>query len=185
MNPKIGTKFLRGHLHTSEQRRRWFQKSLAKLEQRQEAGFSKNRQHGINRLREHLAMVAVEDGARPAAKRQRVNSEVVADAFAVTSATEDWPVAERDNGCAGVNLQPVNTNKTEEKFAVKAVAKGWSVTKRGWPDYLCWSGDEVMCVEVKPEGQDLSPYQKLVMQKLTGLGLKCYRWSPVKGFVKL
>ena len=99
--------------------------------------------------------------------------------------TEGWPVTSRDTAFAAVNLQPVNTNKTEEKFAVKAVAKGWSVTKRGWPDYLCWSGDEVMCVEVKPEGQDLSPYQKLVMQKLTGLGLKCYRWSPVKGFVKL
>ena len=185
MNPKIGTKFLRGHLHTSEQRRRWLQKSLAKLEQRQQEGFNKNRQHAINRLWEQLAIVAVEDGARPAAKRQRVNSEIVADAFAVTSATEDWPVAERDTAFAGVNLQPVNTNKTEERFAVKAVAKGWSVTKRGWPDYLCWRGDEVMCVEVKPEGQDLSTYQRLVMQKLTGLGLKCYRWSPVKGFVKL
>ena len=185
MNPKIGTKFLRGHPHTSEQRLHRLQKSLTKLEQRQEAGFNKNRQHAINRLWEQLAMVAVEDGARPAAKRQRVNSEIVADAFAVTSATEDWPVAKRDAARAAVNLQPVNTNKTEEKFAVRAVAKGWSVTKRGWPDYLCWSGDEVMCVEVKPEGQDLSPYQKLVMQKLTGLGLKCYRWSPVKGFVKL
>src|ERR1039457_2550031 len=124
MNPKIGTKFLRGHLHTSEQRLRWLQKSLTKLEQRQQEGFNKNRQHAINRLREQLAMVAVEDGARPAANRQRVNS-----------------------------------NKTEEKFSVRAVAKGWSVTKRGWPDYLCWRGDEVMCVEVKPEGQDLSTYQ--------------------------
>src|ERR1039457_5189862 len=123
MNPKIGTKFLRGHLHTSEQRRRWLQKSLAKLEQRRQEGFNKNRQP---------------------AKRQRVHSEIVADAFAVTSTTEGWPVAERDTACAGVNLQPVNTNKTEERFAVKAVAKGWSVTKRGWPDYLCWSGDEVM-----------------------------------------
>src|ERR1035437_7977072 len=51
MNPKIGTKFLRGHLHTSEQRLRWLQKSLTKLEQRQEEGFNKNRQHAINRLR--------------------------------------------------------------------------------------------------------------------------------------
>ena len=128
MNPKIGTKFLRGHLHTPEQRLRWLQKSLNKLEQRQQEGFNKDRQHAINRLWEQLAMVAVEDGARPAAKRQRVNSEIVADAFAVTSTTEGWPVAERDTACAGVNLQPVNTNKTEERFAVKAVAKGWSVT---------------------------------------------------------
>ena len=157
MNPKIGTKFLRGHLHTSEQRLRWLQKSLNKLEQRQQEGFNKNRQHAINRLWEQLAMVAVEDGARPAAKRQRVNSEIVEDAFAVTFATEDWPVAKRDTACAAVNLQPVNTNKTEEKFAVRAVAKGWSVTKRGWPDYLCWSGDEVMCVEVKPESHRSLP----------------------------
>jgi hypothetical protein len=75
MNPKIGTKFLRGRLHTSEQRLRWLQKSLTKLEQRQQAGFNKNCQHAINRFWERLAMVAVEDGARPAAKRQRVNSE--------------------------------------------------------------------------------------------------------------
>src|ERR1039458_2909358 len=40
MNPKIGTKFLRGHLHTSEQRLRWLQKSLTKLEQRQQEGFT-------------------------------------------------------------------------------------------------------------------------------------------------
>ena len=159
MNPKIGTKFLRGRLHTSEQRLRWLQKSLAKLEQRQQKGFNKNRQLAINRLREQLAMVAVEDGARPTANRQRVNSDRTEDAFSVTSTTEGWPVTKRDAAFAAVNLQPVNTNKTEEKFAVRAVAKGWSVTKRGWPDYLCWRGDEVMCVEVKPEGQDLSTYQ--------------------------
>src|ERR1035441_577174 len=116
MNSKIGTEFLRGHLHTSEQRLHWLQKSLTKLEQRQEAEFTKKRQHAINRLREQLAMVAVEDGVRTAVKRQRVNSEIVADAFAVTSATEDWPVAKRDAARAAVNLQPVNTNKTEEKF---------------------------------------------------------------------
>ena len=157
MNPKIGTKFLRGHLHTSEQRLRWLQKSLTKLEQRQQEGFNKNRQHAINRLREQLAMVAVEDGARPAANRQRVNSDRTEDAFSVTSTTEGWPVTKRDAAFAGVNLQPVNTNKTEEKFAVRAVAKGWSVTKRGWPDYLCWRGDEVMCVEVKPESHRSLP----------------------------
>src|ERR1035441_2443375 len=84
MNPKIGTKFLRGRLHTSEQRLRWLQKSLAKLEQRQQKGFNKNRQHAINRLREQLAMVAVEDGGRPAANRQRVNTDISEDAFAVT-----------------------------------------------------------------------------------------------------
>src|ERR1035438_4008121 len=88
MNPKIGTKFLRGNLHTSEQRLRWLQKSLSKLEQRQQKGFNKNRRHAINRLREQLAMVAVEDGGRPAAHRQRVNTDISENAFAVTSTTE-------------------------------------------------------------------------------------------------
>ena len=157
MNPKIGTKFLRGHLHTSEQRLRWLQKSLTKLEQRQQEGFNKNRQHAINRLREQLAIVAIEDGGRPAANRQRVNTDISEDAFAVPATTEGWPVTKRDAAFAAVNLQPVNTNKTEEIFAVRTVAKGWSVTKRGWPDYLCWRGDEVMCVEVKPESHRSLP----------------------------
>ena len=91
----------------------------------------------------------------------------------------------RDGRCPAVNLQPINKNITEEAFAVRAVAEGWSVTKRGWPDYLCWRGDEVMFVEVKKEGQELSPYQKLVMKKLVNLGMKCYGWSPIQGFIKL
>jgi hypothetical protein len=65
------------------------------------------------------------------------------------------------NTCPAVNHQPGNKNITEEAFAVRAVTEGWSVTKRGWPDYLCWRGDEVIFVEVKPDGQGLSTHQKL------------------------
>src|ERR1039457_1950486 len=124
MNPKIGTKFLRGKLHTSEQRLRWLRKSLSKLEQRQQKGFNKNRRHAINRLREQLAMVAVEDGGRPAAHRQRVNTDISENAFAVTSTTEGWPVTSRDTAFAAVNVQPVHTNKTDEEIARTSVAKG-------------------------------------------------------------
>jgi hypothetical protein len=57
---------------------------------------------------------------------------------------------------AGVNLQGINQNKREDKFANEAVRRGWTVIKRGWPDFLCWQGEEVMFVEVKPEGDGLS-----------------------------
>jgi hypothetical protein len=82
---------------------------------------NKNRQHAINRLWEQLAMVAVEDGARSAAKRQRVNSEIVEDAFAVTFATEDWPVAKRDTACAGVNLTRVPISRSTTFPLLKAL----------------------------------------------------------------
>jgi hypothetical protein len=185
MNLKIGMEFIRGRLHMSEERLRWLQKCVTKLELKQQQGFNRNRQHAVNRLREQLAMIAVEDGARPTVNPKRVKANRAEDAFASTSVAEGWPATKRDDGCAAVNLQRVNPNKTEEKFATRALARGWSVTKRGWPDFLCWKGHDVMCVEVKQEGQDLSTHQKLVTQKLTALGLKCYRWTPVTGFVKL
>lgn len=82
------------------------------------------------------------------------------------------------------DLDIKNPNRTERAFAVAARGDGWGVTKRGWPDYLCWKGDELICVEVKKEGLPLSPYQKMVMGKLSKVGIRCFRWSPLTGFTK-
>ena len=124
---------------------RWLQKCLTKLELKQEQGFNWNRQHAINRLRAQLMLMlmAVEDGARPAVGRKRIKANKTEDALASTSTTGGWPLTKRDTISAAVNLQRVNTNKTEQEFATRALARGWSVTKRGWPDFLCWKGDDV------------------------------------------
>lgn len=84
-----------------------------------------------------------------------------------------------------VNLDDHNPNLCEFAFGQSAANQGWSVTKRGWPDYLCWKGDEVIFVEVKPDGGVLSQYQVLVMEKLSSLGLKCYKWTPSEGFRRI
>jgi len=89
------------------------------------------------------------------------------------------------DGSPGVNLQGPNRNKREDQFANEAVSRGWTVIKRGWPDFLCWKGDEMVFVEVKPEGDPLSAYQNVVMDKLAGLGLRWYRWSPRTGFTQI
>lgn len=84
-----------------------------------------------------------------------------------------------------LNFNPKNPNTTEAAFTRRATSLGWAVIKRGFPDYICWQGNQVIFVEVKPEGDDLSIYQQLVMQLLLGLGLQCFKWTPLKGLQKL
>src|ERR1035441_9118498 len=50
-----------------------------------------------------------------------------------------------DKASSGVNLSgPINNNHREKSFADQAVSRGWVVIKRGWPDFLCWKGNEVI-----------------------------------------
>jgi hypothetical protein len=89
-------------------------------------------------------------------------------------------------GCqGGVNLNAGNPNGTEALFAEAASKMGWSVTKRGWPDYLCWRDDELVAVEVKPEGHSPTVHQRLVADKLKRAGIKCFIWRPVSGFERM
>lgn len=67
------------------------------------------------------------------------------------------------------------SNRAETEFAVWAHAQGWAVTKRGWPDFICRRGSEIMCVEVK-ESTGLSHYQTATATDLAAHGLPTYVW---------
>ena len=71
-------------------------------------------------------------------------------------------------------------NLAEFEFVRKAVSMGWEVTKRGYPDFICYKGDEFMLVEVKRKrGYKLSKYQYQLMNILKHkYGIKCYKWTP-------
>ncbi len=73
-----------------------------------------------------------------------------------------------------------------ERECYEALRKeGWFVSKKGWPDFLCIRGDDIILVEVKPKrSHRLKKHQYLVMTALTKAGLKCYRWTP-EGFEKV
>lgn len=63
---------------------------------------------------------------------------------------------------------------------------GWVVTKRGWPDFFCLRDGELMMVEVKPSPMHpLRQDQAMVLRKLAGLGVPCYRWSFDGGLSRL
>ena len=67
-------------------------------------------------------------------------------------------------------------NKTEAEFERKAALDGWIVTKRGWPDFICRRGLEVMAVEVK-ESDWLSAEQEATMKDLYVVGIKTLVWT--------
>lgn len=67
-------------------------------------------------------------------------------------------------------------NETEEKFRELAEELGFEVTKCGWPDFLCYSEDELIAVEVKPNRGQLKPTrsQARCMAALSRAGIKCF-----------
>lgn len=74
-------------------------------------------------------------------------------------------------------------NVAERAFVQVALSKGWDVTKRGWPDFICFRGKELILVEVKPQKtQPLLRSQYRLMKALVDRGISCYRWSPDTGF---
>lgn len=71
-----------------------------------------------------------------------------------------------------------------EAGCVKALKKiGFRCSKRGWPDFIATRSKtgEFMFVEVKPDQRAMKDSQIRVMRKLSGAGLKCYRWDPIDG----
>ena len=82
------------------------------------------------------------------------------------------------------NLNKSYKNRAEGKFAELARSKGWSLMKRGYPDFFCFKGDDIMLVEVKPDiNHRLSKSQVMVMNFLKSKGVKCYKWSPDKDWL--
>lgn len=60
---------------------------------------------------------------------------------------------------------------------------GWEITKRGWPDFACFRGEEMAFVEVKPSKRArLTKMQFRIMMALIKRGITCFLWTPEKGF---
>jgi hypothetical protein len=84
-----------------------------------------------------------------------------------------------------INFKEVYKNTSEQAFAERMRAEGWEVTKRGYPDFICYRGNEVMFVEVKPNRfYRLKKCQHKLMNVLSGRGIRCYRWSPDKDWIR-
>jgi len=74
-------------------------------------------------------------------------------------------------------------NEAERQLYRELISQGWSVTKRGWPDFACFKGNNLALVEVKPkQSRRLKKEQWRLMSALAKLGVKCFRWSPDGGF---
>ena len=72
-------------------------------------------------------------------------------------------------------------NTAEENFCQFIESLGFNVSKRGWPDFICWQNDRLICVEVKDTARHpLKKEQKFVMQKLSSFGIPCFRWDNEK-----
>lgn len=68
-------------------------------------------------------------------------------------------------------------NHAEREFARWAESRGWRVTKRGWPDFICRRGGELMCVEVK-YSDGLSWAQQQTATDLAARGIPVFVWRP-------
>lgn len=74
-------------------------------------------------------------------------------------------------------------NRSEALCFDKLYKDGWEVTKRGWPDFACFRGEEMAFVEVKPSKRArLTKMQYKIMMALIQRGITCFWWSPDKGF---
>jgi hypothetical protein len=77
-------------------------------------------------------------------------------------------------------------NAAENAFAEHARRNGWDVTKRGYPDFICYRGGEMMLVEVKPDkGHRLKKDQTKFKAEMERRGVRVYRWSPDKDWLCL
>lgn len=79
----------------------------------------------------------------------------------------------------------IRKNAPEAQFQEIITAQGFTVLKRGWPDFFCWKGDELVLVEVKPDGGEPTPYQRIILEKLATAGLPCYVWTPIRGMERV
>jgi hypothetical protein len=146
------------------------QESIERLEKRQQKNFKTRRESAILAAKERLHILLVRQTLRDA------GNSIVRPAIKSVGNGSVRPA---------IDLSAGNPNSREASFARQAKKAGWTVTRRGWPDFLCWRGDDIVFVEVKPNGYGLDPHQMLIMTKLISLGLKCFKWTPSDGFTRL
>ena len=81
----------------------------------------------------------------------------------------------------GVRASRERRNFAERAFEKSAKEKGWYVTKKGYPDFICYSpGGGIILVEVKGnKNQRLKKDQwRFTNSMKNQYGVKCYKWSP-------
>ena len=77
-------------------------------------------------------------------------------------------------------------SKGEEALQKLLVEEGWEILHKGFPDFVCFRGEEMMLIEVKPSyGHRLKFDQIKMLLKLAGFGVPCYRWTPDLGLEKV
>ena len=78
------------------------------------------------------------------------------------------------------------TNPTEAALYRQLDAEGWTILRRGWPDFYCIRGDELMLVEVKAKKDNrLRAEQGEVLYGLGRRGIPCFKWSPNGGLERV
>jgi hypothetical protein len=77
-------------------------------------------------------------------------------------------------------LIPLNA---ENEFRKWAESYGWRVTKKGWPDFMCRRGTEIMAVEVKWSDW-LSEAQEEMLIDLHNAGIATFVWTMASGGVE-
>ena len=81
-----------------------------------------------------------------------------------------------------IDFNKTYSNASEQAFAVEARKNGWAVTKQGYPDFICYKGDDIMLVEVKNGNHRLKTSQYKFMNKVSSKGIRCYKWTKEKNF---
>jgi Holliday junction resolvase len=86
----------------------------------------------------------------------------------------------------GINFFKTYKNKAEQAFAVAAMENGWMVTKSGYPDFICYKGNDIILVEVKPSQRArLKISQQKFMNSMSKFGVKCYKWYPERNWLRI
>jgi len=77
-------------------------------------------------------------------------------------------------------------NPSERLCVETLVRDGWEVTRRGWPDFAAFRGDDFLVAEVKRHSRNTLKRSQLdMMQTLARFGVKCYKFTPDGGFERV
>lgn len=81
-------------------------------------------------------------------------------------------------------MKPLKT--AEMQLRQQLEAEGWTVLHKGWPDFACVRGNDMMFIEVKNyRGEMLKQEQHYILTQLAKLGLNCAKWTPDGGFERI
>ena len=84
------------------------------------------------------------------------------------------------------HLERLPRNKHEREFYDLMKGEGWFITKRGWPDFACFRGEDFMVVEVKEKrSHRLKKSQYRLLKTFARHGIKAFKWGSDEGFEEI